>query len=200
MNFLAHLHLSGDSPEIIVGNMMGDFVKGRLDERYPGGITKGLELHRRIDTFAGSHPAFMASRRRIDPRFGHYRGILVDLFYDHFLAAEWACFADEAFPAFLARVERILNDYAQILPEQLRARVPDILHEWLPSYREAEGIDLVLRRMARRLSRSNPLGEGGGELIRHYRELRSDFLDFFPDLEAYVAPFIDGGQKRVETP
>lgn len=190
MNFLAHLFFSGDAPEILVGNMMGDFVKGRLDGRYPPGITRGLELHRRIDSFAGRHPAFTASRRRIDPRFGHYRGVLVDLFYDHFLAADWGRFTGEPFAAFLARVERVLSDHALILPERLRARMPDILHDWLPSYRDVEGIDLVLQRMERRIRRPNPLGEGGAELIRHYGELRADFLVFFSDLESYVTSFL----------
>ena len=193
MNFLAHLFFSGNTPEIIVGNMMGDFVKGRLDDSYPPGITRGLELHRRIDSFAGHHPAFTASRRRLDPRFGHYRGVLVDLFYDHFLAAEWGRFTEEPFPVFLARVERVLNDHAAVLPEELRARLPDIMHDWLPSYRDTEGIGQVLRRMARRVRRSNPLGEGGAELVCHYGELRNDFLVFFPDLKEYVVPFI--GEK-----
>lgn len=191
VNFLAHLFFSGNTSEIIVGNMMGDFVKGRLDDRYPPGITRGLELHRRIDSFAGHHPAFTASRRRLDPRFGHYRGVLVDLFYDHFLAVEWGRLTEEPFSAFLARVEGVLNEHAAILPEELRARLPDILHDWLPSYRDVEGIGLVLQRMARRVRRPNPLGDGGAELVRHYGKLRDEFLVFFDDLKEYVVPFIE---------
>lgn len=193
MNFLAHLYLSGDDPEILVGNMMGDFVKGRLEGRYPPRITLGLELHRRIDSFAGRHPSFIASKRRIDPAFGLYRGVLVDLFYDHFLAVEWEFFAQELFPLFIVRAERILNDHADLLPERLRARLPDILHDWLPSYREVEGIGKVLGRMGARLGRPNPLGEGGRELLRAYVELRGDFHRFFPEIQGYAKAFIEEG-------
>ncbi len=89
MNFLAHLALSGNRAEIMVGNLMGDFVKGRLDGRFPAGIQFGLELHRRIDRFAEDSEHFIRSRHRIDGRFGLFRGALVDLFYDHFLARNW---------------------------------------------------------------------------------------------------------------
>ena len=101
MNFLAHLILSGDRPELLVGNLMGDFVKGRLEGRFSPGIRAGLELHRGIDSFAHRNEIFSESKRRIAPSFGLYRGVLVDLFYDHFLAVHWDDYANEPLPRFL---------------------------------------------------------------------------------------------------
>jgi acyl carrier protein phosphodiesterase len=102
MNFLAHLYLSGDDPELLVGNLMGDFVKGRLEGRFPPGIERGIALHRRIDSFAAGNHNFLLSKRRIEPSFGLYRAVLVDLYYDHFLAIDWNEYAEVAFPRFVA--------------------------------------------------------------------------------------------------
>ncbi|WP_298273425.1 ACP phosphodiesterase [Geobacter sp.] len=190
MNFLAHLYLSGDDPEILVGNMMGDFVKGVLNASYPPRITKGLELHRRIDSFAGRHPSFIASKRRISSDYGHYRGVLVDLYYDHFLAAEWESFSDEPFELFVAKAWRIMREHAEILPQRLRARLEEIFTQWLPSYRYVDGVDAVLRRMAARVGRPNPLDGGAAELALHYGELRGDCFRFFPDARRYVEEIV----------
>lgn len=190
MNFLAHLHLSGDDPDILTGNMMGDFVKGRLEGRFPPRVTLGLELHRRIDSFAGRHPAFHASRQRIDSRFGLYRGVLVDLFYDHFLAAHWHHYSAEPLAAFIARAEAVVRSRAMHLPERLERVVPAIFGEWIPSYADPEGIGRVLRRMAARVRRPNPLADGAEELLRCYDGLRDDFSRFYPDLMAFAEGFV----------
>src|SRR5690349_12341831 len=90
MNFLAHIFLSGDDPEIMVGNFIGDFVKGRnLDDRFSSGIVKGIELHRAIDEYTDSHPVVAQSKNRLRPKYRHYAPVIVDVFYDHFLAKNW---------------------------------------------------------------------------------------------------------------
>lgn len=186
MNFLAHLFLSGDKPELLVGNLMGDFVKGRLPGGFPPGIVKGLELHRGIDSFAHRNEFFIGSKRRIDPSFGHYRGVLVDLFYDHFLAVHWDDYAAEPLPRFLARARRIVEERREELPERARRIIPAMFGDWLPSYRRIDGIGEVLVRMSGRIVRPNPLKEGVGELRRNYEPLREDFRRFFPQVTAYA--------------
>jgi acyl carrier protein phosphodiesterase len=183
MNFLAHLYLSGDDPELLVGNLMGDFVKGRLEGRFPPGIERGIALHRRIDSFAAGNHNFLLSKRRIEPSFGLYRAVLVDLYYDHFLAIDWNEYAEVAFPRFVANAYGLVSANSGTLPERLRRIVPLLFEEWLPSYREIAGIELALGRMSARLVRPNPLGEGGAELRRNYRELHEDFRGFFPELQ-----------------
>ncbi len=186
MNFLAHLFLSGDIPELMVGNLMGDFVKGRLAGRFPPGIQAGIELHRGIDSFAHGNGIFIASKRRVDPSFGHYRGVLVDLFYDHFLALDWDDYRDEPLPCFLARAGRILDEHRDVLPERLQRILPAMLGDWLPSYRRIDGIGEVLGRMSGRIGRPNPLSAGVGELRKNYGALRDDFRRFLPEVAAYV--------------
>jgi acyl carrier protein phosphodiesterase len=189
MNILMHLLLSGPEPELLVGNLMGDFVKGRLDERFPPAIRRGIQLHRAIDVFAGANADFRQSRLRLDPAFGLYRGVLVDLFYDHFLAVSWDAYAPRPLPVFLHQSQAVVTAHEGILPERLRSLIPGMFTELLPSYVELAGIDRALGRMARRLSRPNPLAEGGRELRRHYRSLEEDFHRFYPQIAAYAAGF-----------
>lgn len=187
MNFLCHLYLSGDDPELTVGNLMGDFVKGVLAGRFPQGIERGVALHRWIDSAANRSPAFVRSRERLDPAIGLYRGVLVDLFYDHFLAIAWEAYHPEPLERFLDRAHRLARDREAYLPERLRQILPTIFTDLIPSYREEAGIGRALERMSGRLPRPNPLHRGGRELELHYAGLRDDFEQFLPDIREQAA-------------
>jgi len=192
VNFLAHLYLSGADPEIMVGNFMGDFVKGRVGDEYPPRLRDGIVLHRRIDTFAQHNPLFQQSRQRLATRYGLYRGVLVDLFYDHFLALEWGEWSDEPLSVWLARVRLIVEDHRSSLPERLQGFVAVLFEDLLPSYREVGGIGRALERMSRRVRRPNPLAGGEEELVRHYEGLGDDFRRFLPEAREFVTAFLAG--------
>ena len=190
MNYLVHLYLSGDDPEILVGNFMGDFVKGRVNYINPHHLRDGIVLHRRIDTFAQHHPLFRQSRQRLAPRYGLYRGAMVDLFYDHFLALGWETWSGEPLDVWLARIRGIVESHNSSLPERLQGFVPIIFGELLPSYRQVEGIGRALERMARRVKRPNPLAGGEEELVSHYAGLQDDFQSFLPAAREFVSDFL----------
>ena len=96
MNYLAHLYLAKDSTELMIGGILGDFVKGTLKDQYPNEIKQGIELHRKIDTYTDSHVMTRASRRLYSPERRRFAGIIVDLCYDHFLYRHWSTFSDTA--------------------------------------------------------------------------------------------------------
>jgi acyl carrier protein phosphodiesterase len=195
VNFLAHLFLSGDTPELLVGNLMGDFVKGRLDGRFPPGIKQGILLHREIDSFTGQNCHFLRSKRRLDQSFGLYRGMLVDLFYDHFLAAHWEDYADMPFTVFISDAFRVLCEHKEFLPDKLQRIIPFMFRDWLRSYSDIKGIAAVLHRISRfRLKRANCLGEGVEALSRHYEGLYGDFREFLPELMAFSGSKVIGPQ------
>jgi acyl carrier protein phosphodiesterase len=197
VNFLAHLFVSGDTPELLVGNLMGDFVKGRLDGRFPPGIERGILLHREIDSFTGHNRHFLHSKRRLDQSFGLYRGVLVDLFYDHFLAAHWEDYADVTFSVYISDAWQILCEHREFLPDKLQRVMPFMFRDWLPSYSNIGGIAAVLHRMSRfRLKRANRLGEGTKALSRYYGGLYGDFQKFFPELIAFSEIRGASRQKR----
>src|SRR5512133_1219413 len=190
MNFLFHMLLSGEDEQMLAGNFMGDFVKGPLLDRFSEGIRQGLTLHRRIDSFATRNDLFQCSRRRLAPHYGLYRGVLVDLFYDHFLVTEWSRWSDEPFDTYLARTRSIIEQQRAELPERLQKIVPTISGELLPSYATVSGIGIALERMSRRVTRANPLSGGEDQLLQHYEDLRADFRGFMPQVQRCAADFI----------
>lgn len=194
MNYLFHLYLSGNDPDIITGNFMGDFVKGRIPAGYPPRLRQGLELHRKIDSFAHDEPHFNRSRHRLGDNFGLYRGIMVDLYYDHFLAAGWSEWSAESLEEYLMRVRWIVEANRPWLPERLQGLLPVIFEEMIPSYGEPSGISYALTRMSKRLKRANPLAGGGMELLRHYEGLREDFLGFLPEARRFAARLAGNGR------
>ena len=187
MNFLFHMYLSGNEPDLLTGNFMGDFVKGPLGDAYPPRIRRGLRLHRDIDSFAQRNADFQASRLRLSPDYGLYRGVLVDLFYDHFLARDWDSWSDRPFQDYLSWTRGIIDTKLTIMPRELRDFVPVIFEELLPSYKDVEGTAAALARISRRVRRPNPLAEGGKELTRHYEELKADFERFIIAAQRFAA-------------
>ena len=193
MNILFHMYLSGNDPELLVGNFMGDFVKGPIGNAFAPRIGQGLRLHRKIDSFAQRNAHFQASRLRLAPQYGLYRGVFVDLFYDHFLAKEWDSWADTPLPDYIASTRTIIDKYLAIMPERLQEFVPIIFNELLPSYTSISGIESALLRMSRRVRRPNPLAEGGTELTTHYEELKADFVRFIIEAQHYTSEYIVTG-------
>lgn len=181
MNYLVHLYLADPSDESLLGNLMGDFVKGPLDERFPPSIAAGIDLHRHIDSFAHTDPVFRSSKDRLDRSFGYFRAILVDIFYDHIMARDWSRYSSVPLESFAEHVYAALRRHHSSLPEGLREVAPRMIrHNWLVSYRNEETIRRVLERISQRLSRPNPVAEGFGEWQRHREGLTSDFARFLP--------------------
>ena len=183
MNYLAHLYLSEPTEEAWLGSLLGDFVKGPLDGRYGEDITRAIALHRKIDSFTDAHPVVLRSKSRISPARRRYAGIMMDMFYDHFLAKYWHEFHDEPLDAFTGRIYAILDRQHAILPENLQRMAPKMAQwNWLGSYAEVRSIHLALDRMGQRLTRANRLLNSADELVEHYAELESDFRAFMPQV------------------
>ena len=187
MNYLAHLYLADANPESLIGNLMGDFAKGPIDQHLSPAIRQGIALHRKIDAFTDSHPLFVQSRQRIRPPFRRYSGILVDIFYDHFLARDWAQYSPLSLRHFSRTVYAVLNAHYDHLPLPMRRSVSSMIaNDGLLSYREVAGIERALRGIEGRLKRPSRLGEAVAELGDNYASLATDFTAFFPELTAYV--------------
>lgn len=185
MNYLVHLYLSDPADDCRLGNLMGDFVKGRVGGGYPPGILRGIRQHRRIDALAHSCLPCRQSRGRIDPRFGHFRGILVDIFYDHLLASAWPRFSPQPLDAFADDIYALLRRNLQQLPSGLQQIAPRMIRDnWLLSYRDPATIGLVLERISRRFTRPTPLAQGLVELLRERQGLAADCEAFLLEAKA----------------
>lgn len=188
MNFLAHLYLSPPSPDALVGSLLGDFVKGPVERAgYNEEITEAIRLHRAIDTFTDAHPMFAASKARVSPVRRRYAGILIDLFYDHFLARHWRDYHDDALEDFAMDIYGVLLDRTAGLPEPAGRMVTFMARQnWLVSYRDVEEIGAALERMGRRLTRGNALLGSAGELEADYAGFEADFRAFMPEVTAFA--------------
>jgi acyl carrier protein phosphodiesterase len=181
VNYLAHLYLSEPTEEGWLGSLMGDFVKGPLDGRYGGDLTRAIALHRKIDGFTDAHPVVLRSKSRISARRRRYAGIMIDMFYDHFLARNWTEFHAEPIKTFTARIYEILHHRLAMLPERMQYMAPRMAQsDWLASYADIASIHAALNRMGRRLRRENYLLDSANELKENYAGLEADFREFFP--------------------
>jgi acyl carrier protein phosphodiesterase len=172
----------------MLGNLMGDFVKGRLElADYPESILFGLKQHRQVDSFANRSSAFQASRQRIDPTFGYFRSIMIDVFYDHFLARSWERHHSIPLAQFAQQVYRTLEKKFDLLPTNLQQIVPRMIrHNWLVSYQNIEIIETVLIRLDQRIKRPTPLAAGLSQLKLHYSELETDCALFISQAQAFL--------------
>jgi acyl carrier protein phosphodiesterase len=185
VNHLAHALLAADTGTSIVGALMGDFVKGRPGDLYSGALLEGILLHREVDAFTDAHEIFARSRRRIAAPHRRFSGVLVDIFYDHFLARHWSEFSPVPLRAFADDVHARLARRESELPERMRGFVRYMIEtDLLVSYRERSGIERALRGMSSRLSRPNPLAGGLAALDAEHAGLERDFFEFFPELRA----------------
>jgi acyl carrier protein phosphodiesterase len=151
MNYLAHAYLSFGNDEILVGNMISDFVKGKTKFNFPINIQKGIHLHRMIDAFTDIHFATKQAKQVFKSAVGLYSGVFVDVVYDHFLATDKKEFSLETLKNFIEKTYEVLNSYTFLLPEKFNSILPFMSSgNWLLNYRFIQGIEKsfggVLRR------------------------------------------------------
>lgn len=183
MNFLAHIYLSGDNDLIKIGNFMADGIRGKHFESYPLEIQKGIILHRAIDTFTDAHPIFRQSTKRLHEKYHHYAGVIVDVFYDHFLAKNWNKYSDEKLDHFVARFYQSLKDNHIILSERTKGMMPYMIeHNWLVSYQTVDGINRILTQMDQRTKNESKMRFATNELSEFYNEFEDEFTNFFQEL------------------
>ena len=163
--------------------------RGFVAAGLPPDIAAGVALHRRIDSYADAHPAFQRSRARVSALRRRYSGVMVDMFYDHLLAAHWSAYSPESLSAYSRGVYDLLDANAAILPERLgQVRVWMRKDDWLCAYHTLEGTGDALDRMARhRLSRPGTLPGAIEELAQDYQGFKADFIEFMSDAIAMTA-------------
>lgn len=191
MNFLAHIYLSGDNEKLMVGNFIGDFVKGRQLENFEPEITLGIQLHRAIDAYTDNHQMVSKSKDKLREKYRHYSGVIVDVYYDHFLSKHWADYHSTDLEHFTKNTYAVINSYADILPKGAAYMLPYMTqHNWLYQYSKIEGISKALTGMSRRTKFHSKMEEASHDLRLHYAELESEFRLFFEDIRGFSKDWI----------
>jgi acyl carrier protein phosphodiesterase len=193
MNWLAHLLLSQPDVESRLGNLLADLVKGTERDNLSDNIKLGIKNHHQIDAFTDSHLVVYRSKQRISSKYRRFAGILIDGFYDHFLAKNWSMYYLQPLNKFTAEIYESFQAYPEPLPEYASQIITRMANEdWLGSYRSLAGIEYLLTRLSHRFSqrfknRSDfHLELAINELTNNYSDLESDFFEFFPELSEYV--------------
>lgn len=191
MNFLAHIYLSRENELLTIGNFAADGIRGKRFTKYPEAMQAGIVLHRFIDSFTDAHPKFRQSTKRLHTAYGHYSGVIVDIFYDHFLAKNWKQYSEIPLDEYIQDFYKSLNNNIGILPERFQKLTPFMIEDnWLLSYASVEGIQKVLNGMNRRTNGRSKMNEATKELELFYSEFETDFTNFFEEL------IIASDQKR----
>ncbi|PWL38805.1 DUF479 domain-containing protein [Flagellimonas aquimarina] len=183
MNFLAHIYLSFGDKEITLGNFFADHIRGNKYKHFPERIQKGILLHREIDTFTDAHPIAKQSSKRLHKNYSHYSRVIVDIFYDHFLAKNWKKYSEVPLEEFVENFYDLLEDNYGVLPLATQRMMPYMITDnWLLSYANLDGISKVLAGMNRRTKNKSKMNFAILDLEEHYSAFENEFTLFFEEL------------------
>jgi hypothetical protein len=193
MNYLAHLYLSGNNHELMIGNFIADHVKGKQIELFDEEVIKGIKLHRMIDEFTDTHKVVEQSKIRLRSEFGKYSPVIVDVFYDHYLAVKWEQYHHEELSIYAHNFYTLLNDNHHRLPLRTQQMIEFMIPQnWLLNYKTVAGINKTLTGMSKRTKFDSRMDEAAIYLDRYYVDFEQEFNEYFEELRGYVS--IVGGE------
>jgi len=188
MNFLAHLTLSNNDDDILIGNFIADSTRSIEYPKFKPQVVYGIELHHKIDTFTDSHPIVELSKERLRPRHAKYAGVIVDIFYDHYLAKNYAQYGEYPLEQFAQRCYQLFERRFAELTAGTQRMLPYMKQgNWLVNYGTEEGMRRVFKGMSRRASFDNNMASAVDDLLEFYADFKNEFEEFYPQLEAYIA-------------
>lgn len=191
MNFLAHEYLSKHHKGVRVGNFLGDFIRKIEQGKYPEQVLIGIELHKKIDQFTDSHELVHESKRLLHPRQGKYSSVLLDIYYDYFLAKNWSKFSDQPLKEFATSVYDDFWELREFFPEKVVDFLPAMREQdWFYNYQSYWGINKALQSIAKRAKYSNTIQNSLQDLKELESELEEKFLIFFSELEKMAFDFL----------
>jgi acyl carrier protein phosphodiesterase len=193
MNYLAHAYLSFNNPEILAGNMISDYVKGKKQFDYPPIVQKGIKLHRAIDNFTDTHAATQELKSFFRPQYRLYSGAFADVVYDHFLANDVQQFNTEAdLKTFASNTYNLLENFTDIFPLPFQKMFPFMKeYDWLYNYRYAWGIEKSFGGLVRRSAYLTESAIAFEIFNQHYASMQICYNNFFADLTKFSLNYLD---------
>ncbi|MDP5060774.1 MAG: acyl carrier protein phosphodiesterase [Maribacter sp.] len=186
MNFLAHIFLSFNDKDITIGNFIADSIRSNKFDHLPIRVQKGIKLHRHIDTYTDSHAIPKISSKRLHANYSHYSRVIVDIYYDHFLAKNWSKYSDVPLDVFVDDFYDLLEDNYEILPIGVKKMMPYMIADnWIFNYSKMDGIARVLNGMNRRTNNKSKMNFAIIDLEEHYDAFEAEFTEFFEELISF---------------
>lgn len=184
MNFLAHIYLSGENEQLKIGNFMADSIRGSSYKKYPKEIKKGILLHRFIDSYTDMHPIYRQSKHRLHEKYGHYSGVIMDIFYDHYLAKNWSDYSSESLEDYAQRFYQLLTKEHHLLTDRVKGMMPAMIAQnWLVQYASLDGLEMIMIQMNYKTKNRVAMHEAMIELQQYNAEFEAEFTSFFKALQ-----------------
>ena len=191
MNFLAHIYLSGDNEKILIGNFIGDFVKGNRLNDFDSEIRKGIILHRAIDHFTDTHEIVRESKMKLRSEFRHYSPVIVDVFYDHFLAKDWLKFSKIPLLEFTEKCHCVIGRFKTVIPSEVNRMVGYMKRDnWLYHSQWTGGIHRALSGLVKRTTFESKMELATKNLEANNAEYQNEFHTFFSYLQEHCVKFL----------
>jgi acyl carrier protein phosphodiesterase len=191
MNYLAHIFLSNKDPKIMMGNFLGDLIKNREYKALPEELKRGVELHRKIDSYTDNHHIVEKGVKIIQPYHGKYAPVVVDIYYDYLLFKNWDKYTDDSIQDFANWAYQVIEEHIDYVPERNQGKVTMMAkHNWLLSYGQLDELHQTFLRVKKRARYDSHFETATQHLQENYEVLNSDFNDFFPDLLQMTQDFI----------
>jgi acyl carrier protein phosphodiesterase len=182
MNYLAHAFLSNNDKDLLIGNFIADHLRGNNFSTYPKEIIEGILLHRKIDSFTDTHSAFKASKRLFYNGFEKHSGILVDIYFDHLLAANFESYSKIPLENFSKDVYRVYSNHQHLLPASSSRFLDYVVRNNIyTGYADLESIERVLFHLSHRIRHLVALDKSVGLFLEHEKQLKENFKVFFDE-------------------
>lgn len=194
MNFLAHLTLSQEDDDLLIGNFIADSVRRVQLPNFKDEVVRGIALHHKIDEFTDQHPVVERSKERLRPRHGKYSGVIVDIFYDHYLARFYPVYGERDLSAFARYCYEVFTRRYEELSLGAQRMLPYMKEQnWLVNYAYRQGMERVFKGMSRRARFANNMDAAVEDLWKYYEDFQRDFALFYPELEQFVNEKVANG-------
>jgi len=187
MNFLAHIYLSGDNIQLAFGNLIADGVKGKAFLDYPKSIQKGIILHREIDNYTDHHPLFKACVSKLFPTYHHYSRVIIDMYFDHFLAANWEKYHRHNLESFSLNFFNKLQKSIHLFPEHIQRFCNALIkYNWFQQYTTIADLKVILYQMEQRTAFTSNLAASTVELSQNYDYFEKQFSEFIKEIKIFT--------------
>ncbi|MCT6869599.1 ACP phosphodiesterase [Apibacter sp.] len=194
MNIVAHQLLSYKIPDIQLGNVLGEIVRGKDYQNYPQSIATGILLHRHIDSFTDSHPIVKQTTSIFHKSYGKFAPIITDVIYDYFLIKNWYLFSNDEFETFKKSCYELVIGTEILFPKKLEKILNTLIEDdWFDKYRTYEGIEWTLHHLTKKSKFNHHIADMGNSIKEIYlqeKKIENHFLEFFPQLEIFCKKFI----------
>lgn len=186
MNYLAHAYLSFGNPKVLIGNFIGDFVRGDLENSYEREIVNGIKLHWEIDKYTDNHPVVKEAQSILRPEYGRYSPVITDMYFDYFLGRYWKNYSPIPIEEFAENVYAVVEEHKEILPEKFLMTFGYMkYYNWLTGYGDLDGIRRALTGMSKRTKFDSKMETAHLFLDQHHEYLKVHFGDFFEDVVSF---------------